>query len=286
MPVQGGRYTRGADRQRSAPLCFGALLLAVLWGIPFIASAVPGCLADRIDERVRISFVQDGDTLMLNDGRRLRLIGINTPELGKSSGAAQPGAIGARDRLRQLTFISQQQLSLRFDQERTDQYGRLLAHAFLADGRNLTELLLAEGQGTQLVVPPNSWQANCYREAAQAARQQRIGIWALPVYQPVAVTQLNPRSTGFQIVRGRVSHLSNSAPAIWINLVGNLALRIERTDLDNFRGTDLAGLIGSEIEVQGWIYTREGQLRMPLRHPYALKVIAISPPLAAPSPVE
>lgn len=286
MPFQGGRYTRGADRQRSAPLCFGALFVATLWGLPFISSAAQSCLADRIDERVRISFVQDGDTLMLNDGRRLRLIGINTPELGNTSGGAEPGAIAARDRLRQLTFVSQQQLSLRFDQERTDRYGRLLAHAFLANGHSLTEQLLSEGKGTQLVVPPNSWQASCYREAAQTARQQRVGIWALPEYQPIAVAQLNPRSAGFQIVRGRVSHLSNSAPAIWINLVGNLALRIERTDLDNFRGTDLAGLVGSEIEAQGWIYTREGQLRMPLRHPYALKVIAISPPPGQPSPVE
>lgn len=286
MPVQGGRYTRGADRQRSAPLCFGALFVAALWGLPFISSAAQSCLADRIDERVRISFVQDGDTLMLNDGRRLRLIGIDTPELGDSSSAAESGAIAARDRLRQLTFISQQQLSLRFDQERTDRYGRLLAHAFSSNGHSLTEQLLSEGKGIQLVVPPNSWQASCYREAAQTARQQRIGIWALPEYQPVTVAQLNPRSSGFQIVRGRVSHLSNSASAIWINLVGNLALRIERVDLDNFQGTDLAGLVGSEIEAQGWIYTHEGQLRMPLRHPYALQVIAISPPPVQPSTVQ
>lgn len=286
MPFQGGRYTRGAGRQRLAPLCLSRLLLTALLTLPSISSANQPCPTDRIDERVRISFVQDGDTLMLNDGRRLRLIGIDTPELGKQGSGSEPGAIAARDRLRQLLFISRQQLNLRFDQERTDGYGRILAHAYLGDGRDLTKQLLDEGMGTHLVVPPNIWQTSCYRLAAQAARQQGRGIWAFPEYQPKAVSELNLHSAGFHIVRGRVTHLSNNAAAIWINLAGNFALRIERSDLDNFKSIDLDALAGSEIEAQGWIYAREGQLRMPLRHQDALSVMAPAPPPAGPSSVQ
>ena len=243
-------------------------------------------MADRIDERVRISFVQDGDTLVLNDGRRLRLIGIDTPELGGRGDPVEPGAIAARDRLRQLMFMHRQQLSLRFDQEREDHYGRLLAHAFVGDGRNLVELLLAAGAGAQILVPPNTWQADCYAEASGTARRQRLGIWALPAYQPKSVSQLDLRSTGFHIIRGRVSHLGSSASAIWVNLVDNFGLRIEREDLDQFSSLDLDALVGSEIEVRGWVYARKGQLRMPLRHPSALTVIAPPHPETQPAPVE
>ncbi|MFA7387512.1 MAG: thermonuclease family protein [Thiohalobacteraceae bacterium] len=262
------------------------LLASVVCGTPALGATKRPCGADRIDERVRISFVQDGDTLTLNDGRRLRLIGIDTPELGERGDPAEPGAIAARDRLRQLVFMHRQQLSLRFDRERKDRYGRLLAHAFVGDGRNLVELLLATGAGAQIVVPPNTWQVDCYAETSRSARREGRGIWALPTYQPKTVRQLDLRSTGFHVVRGRVSHLGNSASAIWINLVDDFGLRIEREDLDQFNDLDLEGLVGSEVEAQGWVYTRKGQLRMSLRHPSALTLIAPPHPKAPAAPVE
>lgn len=286
MPFPGNKAA-GAGRQRPAPLRFCAWLFAsAICGTPAVGATERPCAADRIDERVRISFVQDGDTLTLNDGRRLRLIGIDTPELGERGDPAEPGAVAARDRLRQLMFMHRQQLSLRLDREREDHYGRLLAHAFVGDGRNLVELMLATGAGAQIVVPPNTWQADCYAEASRSARREGRGIWALPAYQPKTVRQLDLRSTGFHVVRGRVSHLGNSASAIWINLVDNFGLRIEREDLDQFNDLDLDALVGSEIEVQGWVYTRKGQLRMPLRHPSALTVIAQPGPKAPTAPVE
>lgn len=256
---------------------FRSLLAAIVLWLPLTPAGAQPCAADRIDERVRVSFVQDGDTLMLQDGRRLRLIGINTPELGKRDSGPQAGAIAARDRLRQLVFVNRQQLQLRFDQERQDRYGRLLAHAFFADGGNVVEQLLHEGAGTQLVVPPNIWQAGCYQQAARAARSQGRGIWALPEYRPTPAEHLTLRSEGFHILRGRVSHVSDSVTATWINLTGNVALRIERADLAQFRGVDFATLPGRDIEAQGWVQVRNGQPRMTLRHPAALDIAAPRP---------
>ena len=277
MPLAGSTCpAAGAVRQRTAPVC--VLLLLFLLGLTQSASAAPDCAADRIDDRARVSLVQDGDTLLLADGRRLRLIGINTPELGRDGRAPEDGALAARDRLRQILFASAQRLDLRFDQERHDRYGRLLAHAFLSDGRNLTEVLLAEGAGAQLVVPPNTWQAACYRAAADAARSARHGVWALPSHRPRPAESLDLRSEGFHVVSGRVTHVSQSASAVWINLAGNFALRIEREDLPQFQGFDLDGLAGSDIEIQGWIYARNGQLRMPLRHPAALRIVRPASP--------
>lgn len=238
------------------------------------------CLTDRIDERVRVSYVHDGDTLTLQDGRHLRLIGINTPELGRDGTPNEPGALAARDTLRRLVFFNKDQLGLRFDRERKDRHDRLLAHAFLDDGRNLTATLLEQGQGFALTVPPNTWQAGCYHGIADSARAEHIGIWALSAYAPKPATSLPLSTKGFQFIRGRVSHVSEGQYNRWINLVGNVALKIAKEDLDYFRGVPWDRLSGREIEASGWMYQRHGQLRIPVHHPLMLEIV--TPPQTTP----
>jgi len=244
------------------------------------------CSVDRIDETVSTGIAYDGDTVTLSDGRRVRLIGIDTPELGRQGQPHQSGALAARDRLRQLIFSHQQSLDLRFDAEREDKYGRLLAHVFFSDGSNLVEQLLSEGTGTHIVVPPNTWQADCYQRATHGARRQRHGLWALPAYQPTPVEKLTLRTEGFHVVRGRVSHISDSASAVWINFVGNFAVRIERQDLPQFGNFDFKRLAGNTLDAQGWLYVRSGQLRMRARHPSALEIVNRPTPAARITPVK
>ena len=274
MPRAGNRIHTGAGRQRPAPVCVWTLLLAAATAFAIPQTGTAGCGTERIDERSRVAAVIDGDTIVLGDGRHLRLIGLNTPELGRDGKAPEPGAIAARDQLRALIFTNRQQVDLRFDQERQDHYGRLLAHAFVADGRNITEQLLRAGAGSQLVVPPNTWQVSCYQAAVNDARRQRKGIWALDEYRPIPADQLGLRSEGFHLVRGRISHVSADTRAVWLNFVGNFAAHIDRHDLANFTDINPEKLSGAEIEVQGWVQARKGRLSLRLRHPTALKIIA------------
>lgn len=253
------------------------VVLGLLLAVPTQAK---DCLTDRIDERVRISYVHDGDTLTLQDGRHLRLIGINSPELGRDDTPNEPGALAARDSLRRLVFFNRNQLGLRFDRERRDRHGRLLAHAFLDDGRNLTAVLLEQGQGFALTVPPNTWQAECYHGIADSARGEHTGLWALPAYAPKPATGLPLSTEGFQYIRGRVSHVSEGQYNRWINLVGNVALKIAKDDLDYFKDFPWDRLAGREIEASGWMYQRRGQLRMPVHHPLMLDIV--TPPQTAP----
>ena len=266
--------TAGVGRRRPAPVCvWGCRWLTGIVLALGLQAARADCPPDRIDERVQVGAVIDGDTLVLGDRRHVRIIGVDTPELGTAGGAHEPGALEARNRLRQLIFTHQRQVSLRFDREREDRYGRLLAHIFFTDGRNLTEQLLETGSGTHLVVPPNTWQTDCYAAAAARARAARRGIWALPDYAPVPAQDLTLRDQGFRLVRGRVSRVNRSVSALWINLVGNFAARIEQQDIPEFTGVDLDGLVGAEVELQGWVYARKGQSRMRLRHPAALTIL-------------
>ncbi len=243
-------------------------------GLCLLASPVGAdpCRSDRIDESVRISRVFDGDTVRLQDGRHLRLIAINTPELARDERPAEPLAEAARQRLRAL-LANNSQLQLRYGAERHDRYGRLLAHAFLADGRNLTALLLGEGRGSQIAIPPNLWGLGCYHRAEQAARAAGRGIWSHPWHQPRPAESLATSTRGFHLVTGRVTRIGQSQSAVWLNLGEGFAVRIARDDLEHFKKIPPQTLLNRKIEVRGWIYRRNRQLRLTLHHPAGLRIL-------------
>jgi len=237
------------------------------------ATALPGpapeCPADRIDEYAVVGEVFDGDTLRLIDGRKLRLIGINTPEFGRDGQPDDPLARRAKQALIRLAGPGTH-LGLRYGRERKDRYGRLLAHLFLADGTNIQARLLADGRGAALVVPPNLWQRTCYASSETDARRRRAGIWAVAHYRPREAATLSSGIRGFHIVHGRVQRVGSSRDAVWLNLSTDFALRIPRKDLVYFTATNPLALTGKEVFARGWIYKRKGELRMTVRHPASL----------------
>ncbi len=238
------------------------------------SSAVRGaeCAADRIDEEARVAYVYDGDTVRLEDGRKIRLAGINAPEVAKQDVVAEPMADEARAYLERL-IAGERTVRLRFEQERHDRYGRLLAHLFLKSGSNMEERLLGEGLAQQLVVPPNTWQSDCYQRVEQRARRQQRGIWRLDYYQPLK--REPPRSSDgrFRSIGGTVVRVAESRKSLWLNLDTGMAVRIARSDLRYFADVELHGLQGLQgqpIVVRGWL-KRDGQrLQITLRHPSAL----------------
>jgi endonuclease YncB( thermonuclease family) len=249
----------------------GALLAGALFCSA--ASVAADCPSGRIDAHAQVTHVIDGDTVVLADGRHVRLIGIDAPELGHDGRASQPFAQAARSALARLLAGSHDRVALRYGQTRHDHYGRTLAYLFLPDGDSVSAALLREGYATALVVPPNLWSAACYGQAEAKARADRTGIWALPRYQPVATRDLPAHAQGFHIVRGRVVHTGRSRNAQWIDLDGGVALRIDRKDLRYFEGIDFKALRGAEITARGWVHSRRGEHLIAVRHPRALTIL-------------
>ncbi len=251
----------------------GAFFVLAAW---LLAAALPvsaDCPADRTDEIAAVRHIHDGDTLTLRDGRRIRLIGVNTPELGRDGKPHQPLALRARDRLRQLVFSSNQQVRLRYGEQHRDRHGRTLAHLFLADGSNASARLLSEGLGWALAIPPNLWSLDCYLDAERRARQARRGVWSLADYRPVDSTRLGLRDSGFRLVRGRVVRVADSRSALWINLEGRFAIRIPRDDLAWFHPRPDRSWTGRTLEVRGWLYATRGELRVNLHHPASMRIL-------------
>jgi endonuclease YncB( thermonuclease family) len=222
---------------------------------------------------VQVRYVHDGDSLVLRDERKIRLIGINSPEMARKGQPDQALAIKARDRLRQLLFKQGNRARLVYGKQRKDRHGRALAHLWSADGTNLSAALLGEGLGWALAIPPNIQWLDCYLAAENKARSVGRGVWGQPVYAAKKSTQLDLRESGFHRVRGRIVRVNRGGGALWINLQGRFAVRIAERDLQWFATPPDGDWIGREIEVRGWLYTARGEVRVNLHHPAALQQI-------------
>lgn len=171
-------------------------------------------------------------------------------------------------------------VGLRFDRERHDQYGRLLAHVYLADGQSIEAYLLNAGLAAQIVVPPNSGNVACYRAAEQSARMAQKGVWR-EYYRPQPALAVPADARGFRVISGKVLSVGQSKKSWWLNFMPRpkpgeaakgVAVRISRDDLENFDKAQLRALPGKTIIVRGWIYPYKNQRVMRLRHPANFEV--------------
>ena len=231
------------------------------------------CVSTHFDEEVELKSVIDGDTVILADNRHIRLIGINTPEINHDNlKQSDAGALEAKKALINLTK-NQQSIHLVYGTERHDRHGRTLAHLYLKNGLNIQQELLRQGLAMPLRIGPNLSFADCYHKSSLSARAQNQGLWSLAQYQPQNVSTLNDSDRGFRLILGKVERVTESRSSIWLNLQNNVALKIHKDDLINFDKNDLMSLSGKTIEASGWLYKRNKQLRMRLRHRLDLNII-------------
>ena len=120
-------------------------------------------------ETVTVAKVIDGDTIELTDGRRVRYIGMNTPERD------QPYYKEASDTNRQLVDGKTAQLEV--DVEAIDRYGRTLAYIWV-DGQMANLEVVRRGFANAFTVPPNVKYEQEFRQAEREAREAGRGLWA------------------------------------------------------------------------------------------------------------
>ncbi len=229
------------------------------------------CKLTGTAQKVTLKKVIDGDTVILSNDEHVRLIGINTPEIGRDGQKSQIGADQARYYLNDL-YKTHREFLLLQDDEAEDHYGRTLAHLFLKDGTNLQALMLTRGLATPLVIPPNLDFLECYEISSRFAQQHHIGLWALKQYQPHAAETLTPGDLGYRMVTGTVMRVGDSKSAIWLNLTEWMALRIVRADVAHFDPGFFKNIAGKKVTARGMLYYANGQLRMQVRHPADLAV--------------
>jgi micrococcal nuclease len=115
----------------------------------------------------------DGDTLWLSGIGKVRLIGIDTPEVYGGGECFGRRASAFVTRTAPLGATVRYRLGV----DERDRYGRALAYVWLADGRFLNRLLVARGYAEPLTVPPNIEYEDVFVRASQSAREARRGLW-------------------------------------------------------------------------------------------------------------
>ena len=139
-----------------------------------VSCAPPGLPGQQTSECV-VGHIVDGDTFRCRDGRKVRLIGIDSPEQRQRPYGAQAQAA--------LLRMAPPGTALRLegDVAASDRYGRLLAYAWLKSVL-VNEALVQEGWAVQYTVPPNVKYADRLGWAQKEARARGRGLWSVRAF--------------------------------------------------------------------------------------------------------
>lgn len=118
--------------------------------------------------------VPDGDGLRLADGRRVRYLGIDAPEVGGQDHPSQPWAEEAK--ALNWALVAGRRVRLVRDVNDVDAHGRLLRYVF-CQGLFVNAQLLLAGLATVLTIPPDIRYADLLELCQSAAQQARVGMW-------------------------------------------------------------------------------------------------------------
>ncbi len=124
---------------------------------------------------VSVKTVYDGDTILLENGEKVRYLGIDAPEIDHDGGRSGYLAYAARD-LNQAA-IGGNKVRLVPDREARDRHGRLLAYVFLEDGTMLNALLVRRGLAHVLRKMPNDRYWDLLLGKQREAMREKVGIW-------------------------------------------------------------------------------------------------------------
>jgi micrococcal nuclease len=119
--------------------------------------------------------IVDGDTLMLAGGAKVRVLGIDAPELERDGRPADFLAHKAKATLGDLTL--NKTIALEYDRLRYDHYGRLLAYLWLPDHTLVNAELVRQGLARVYFITPNLRYQKVLLTAQQEAIGAQRGVW-------------------------------------------------------------------------------------------------------------
>lgn len=244
--------------------------------LPGSVDAVETCAPD-VGESHRVVGVIDAETVSLDDGRDVRLMGALAPRPNALTvdAARWPPA---QEALRALeALVVNRTVLLRFEGRRQDRYGRILAQLVIrdqADKQNGVESwvqrrLVAQGYARAYTLPGNAACLGALIAAENEARLARRGLWSSDVFRVFAATEVRAleRLVGrFAVVEGRVADVTRTRRFTYINFGADwrtdftVSLRTPAVDRSEGGEARAAALYGKTIRVRGWLERRNGPM--------------------------
>lgn len=257
--------------------------MSVLGGVwPVQAMACDGL---RMVKGGTVVNVVDGDTVLLDSGMVVRLIGTQAPKLplGRENHPTWPLAPEAQAALQALAL--NKSVSLGYGGEEVDRYDRALAHVFIETASEPVWAqweMVASGLARVYSFPDNRACLDQLFAAERQARAERLGIWADPYYSVRAADRpeaLLQRAGHYELVEGRVLRAERSGQRVFLNFgrfwKEDFTAVIEAPALKLFErdGIDPLGLDGVLVRIRGWVDDRDGP-RIEVTHPEQIEVLA------------
>jgi micrococcal nuclease len=171
----------GVAAHRHTVITLIVLVLVVLGGVVLRWGLLEPVQAQPTGDtqEVSVTRVVDADTIDVSQQvegttvERVRMIGIDAPE---AFGEEEPYGPEATEFTTQR--LEGQQVTLEFDEDRTDPYDRALAYVWLGD-ELFNETLVSEGYAEALIIEPNDKYEDRLLAAEEEARAAGVGIWGL-----------------------------------------------------------------------------------------------------------
>lgn len=160
------------SRRRLVRLAFSLLLAAVIAvvGVDVAQNPAPSGQVSAARETATLERVVDGDTIWVSGHRKVRLIGINAPELNP------PERYGTEATRHLEELLGGGPLTLEKDVSETDKYGRLLRYVYV-NGANVSVRMVRDGYATSSSFPPDVKYQEEIRAAEREARAFGRGLW-------------------------------------------------------------------------------------------------------------
>lgn len=214
--------------------------------------------------------VYDGDTILLKNGQKIRLLGVNTPEVAGRYKNAEQGGEEAKVWLQQC--LQHKKVRLEADVEQHDKYQRTLAHVFTDDKLHVNLELVRQGLASVNIYPPNLKYVETLLAAQQAAEEAGLGLWGDSAYAPEGFQSISKEDyQGWRRITGRIKALKVAAKYSYLQFSGQFSVRIENKSLGLF--PPLNDYVGKEVEVRGWISKSKDRFTVLVRHPGELKIL-------------
>ena len=125
-------------------------------------------------EYARVARVIDGDTIILEDGRHIRYVGINAPEIAHKGANGQ--CYGEEAKRKNKELVEGKEVQLVRDVSEKDTYGRYLYFVFVGD-MFVEEILTREGYARKMPIAPDISRKNDIAAWEKTARDGHLGLW-------------------------------------------------------------------------------------------------------------
>lgn len=249
----------------------------LVWAGAAAAAALPAPLSTG--GTATVVEVVDGDTVVLDDGRQVRMVGIQAPKLplGRPDFETWPLADAAKAALEALALG--QRVTLGYGGRREDRHGRALAHLFTEDGTWLQGTMLARGLARVYTFDDNRALIPALLAEERAARAAGSGIWAHPYYALLDPAAAGDQTNRFALVEGRVVDTAIVRGRGYLNFGPDyrtdFTISIAPTDMRRFRadGIDVDDYHGRRVRVRGWLRSLNGPM-IDVTHPEQIEVLA------------